>query len=466
MSRIFQTLLSYLLALSGIGLNLSGNLSINLGDFDLTTNTGTIEISTTSLTKEPGEQVYKIRIGEDRDEVIVGDEASPLQFKPEITFTKWNKESSLTILPPEDLIPNGRLSFENNQLTYQNDKIGWYTKPDPDNNENFKFGLILNDYTDSSETVIIDGEEYSQWTFKLEGWEEYNFFYQPSLTEEWKIGDEDGRIVKITETDCFDKDGNLIVHRPIDVVGSYAVYHKSKRDNIIGKTNYMTGKFSHIYRPRFISATGDTQWAKLDIKDGVYKVAVLKKWKDFAVRPIKANDTFGATSQGGSEFSPNGVAALKGSPVGNGNCSTISAWLHNNSGSTAYDARGGIYNHDGVNDLPEDLLQDSGVFSLALGFNGLRDFTITSQAITLGTNYWVAIGTTNDNLTLYYDTTTPGRSVRDLGVGIFDNPFSNSPDNIWTTLTFSIYATYTPSGGGGGTNAILKNSTIKNAIIR
>lgn len=45
MARIFQILLSYLLALSGIGLNLSGNTLINFKNFNPVTNTGSIEIS-------------------------------------------------------------------------------------------------------------------------------------------------------------------------------------------------------------------------------------------------------------------------------------------------------------------------------------------------------------------------------------------------------------------------------------
>jgi hypothetical protein len=56
---------------------------------------------------------------------------------------------------------------------------------------------------------------------------ELNFFYQPELTsEEVSAG----------------------IFRPANVVGSYAVYHKSKRDNG-PHGEYRTGKAFHIYRP-------------------------------------------------------------------------------------------------------------------------------------------------------------------------------------------------------------------------
>lgn len=130
---------------------------------------------------------------------------------------------------------------------------------------------------------------------------EFWFFYQPELTEEFKVGDRDGQIVSVTETDCFDKDGKFIIHRSIDVIGSYAVYHKYKKNYILGQTSYKTGKFCHIYRPRFIDVNGDIKYSVLDIKDGIYKVAVLKDWIDKAIYPIKANDTFGYTDIGATD---------------------------------------------------------------------------------------------------------------------------------------------------------------------
>src|SRR3990170_7564956 len=71
-------------------------------------------------------------------------------------------------------------------------------------------------------------------------------FYQPPLTEEFAQAD-----CEIwTETHVKTKDGREC-WRPENVVGSYAVYHISKRDG-----QYKTGKLFHIYRPQLTDAVG------------------------------------------------------------------------------------------------------------------------------------------------------------------------------------------------------------------
>ena len=63
--------------------------------------------------------------------------------------------------------------------------------------------------------------------FAIEGAEELDFFYQPELTPEELAQD---------------------AVRPENVVGSYAVYHKTEANHRVGDTNYATGKAFHIYR--------------------------------------------------------------------------------------------------------------------------------------------------------------------------------------------------------------------------
>ena len=64
--------------------------------------------------------------------------------------------------------------------------------------------------------------------YDLEGWEDYDFFYQPPLTQQ-----------EIDEG----------ASRPPEIEGSYAVYHKTLKNHVVGKTNYETGKFAHIPFP-------------------------------------------------------------------------------------------------------------------------------------------------------------------------------------------------------------------------
>ena len=90
---------------------------------------------------------------------------------------------------------------------------------------------------------ITDGVEYEVllqtkpntniFKYKLNK-KEVVWYYQPALTQE-----------EIDEG-CV---------RPDNVVGSYAVYHATKKNN-----EYTTGKVCHVYRPKAIDANGDEVW--------------------------------------------------------------------------------------------------------------------------------------------------------------------------------------------------------------
>lgn len=70
-------------------------------------------------------------------------------------------------------------------------------------------------------------------------------------------------------------------HRPDDVVGSYAVYHLSKKD---GK--YQTGKLYHIYAPYITDANNKTEKCVLLIKDSVMTYTMSQTFLDNAQYPI------------------------------------------------------------------------------------------------------------------------------------------------------------------------------------
>lgn len=71
------------------------------------------------------------------------------------------------------------------------------------------------------EIVLDEAPARNVFEFDIEGADELDFFYQPPLTDEEVA---DGAV------------------RPENVVGSYAVYHKSKANYRVGDTNYATGK--------------------------------------------------------------------------------------------------------------------------------------------------------------------------------------------------------------------------------
>lgn len=118
--------------------------------------------------------------------------------------------------------------------------------------------------------------------FEIKGAGELDFFYQAELTQKEK---DDG------------------AERPDNVIGSYAVYHKTKKDYSKGKLNYKTGKAYHIYRPKAIDADNNEVWGELDYKNGVLSVTVPQTFLDTAVYPVKVDPTFGYTTAGGSNSS-------------------------------------------------------------------------------------------------------------------------------------------------------------------
>jgi len=70
-------------------------------------------------------------------------------------------------------------------------------------------------------------------------------------------------VASCSPTACVDQTGRQIRSRPEHVVGSYAVYHKTRRDHYPGKPNYRAGKVAHIYRPRIVDAAGKAVWGEL-----------------------------------------------------------------------------------------------------------------------------------------------------------------------------------------------------------
>ena len=117
--------------------------------------------------------------------------------------------------------------------------------------------------------------------------------YQPALTEEFEEAD-----CEIwTATHVKTKSG-LECLRPENVVGSYAAYHDSKRDN-----EYKTGKAFHIYRPQLIDAEGKKAWAEFNRDAETTRKLIImlpQKFLDEAVYPVTIDPTFGYTSIGAS----------------------------------------------------------------------------------------------------------------------------------------------------------------------
>lgn len=381
------------------------------------------------LIKVSGKQLYKTSIGVEADDVIIGDKIS-VDFKPQVTFTKWkdkkgDPENSLTIKVPAGLIASNTPTLVNGKVEVKDSKTGFYFNPDPDNVENFKFGLLL-----------FEKPTTNTWSFQLEGWEEFDFFEQPPLAN--------------TEPDgsTWEDNGHGRRKRPADVNGSYAVYHKTKANHIIGQTNYRTGKFCHIYRPKFIDANGNWVWADLHIENGIYTVTVPQSFLDTAATPIKANDTFGNTGVGGTGNGQNSDQPTLGGYFNlsvNGNVSKITAYCSGDGGN----GTGNIYTDSaGEPNTPQG---NTGATAIPTPYGSPVWFDVTyGTPLSLNSgNYWLGMWGSLDYWEIYYDTATAETRDKLSPTGYtyptYPNPWDTVNDRT-LNQRLSIYATYTAGG--------------------
>lgn len=296
----------------------------------------------------------------------------------------------------------------------------------------FKIDVLLNEKPDTN-----------QFCYTIEGWEDYDFFYQPALTPE-----------EIAEG----------ASRPEEIVGSYAVYHKTLKNHRVGSTNYETGKVAHIPYPYIwsVNATSTKHRAEaFDITDGRMCVTVAQSDLDTMEYPVRIDPTLGYTSIGASETTigldvsddqiRQGLIATStesGSLISIDaavNCSgatsdtqTIAVFV-NQKDSIGANSHGQIATVESSITVPSD----SSFQTFTAASESLDAVTYIINIVPDGTTVSVAcVGTL-----LNYDATTNAYYTES-----FIGTYASSKENPWTDSTsanrnLSIYATYTASGG-------------------
>lgn len=339
------------------------------------------------------------------------DKVSVNKEKPEITFSKWD-ECSFKIKYNKTY---NSASEKDGKVTFSDNKTEFYSYA-VDNG--LKFGLIFKKKPKSN-----------TFTFEIEGWEQFDFFYQPPLKNE----NPDGSTWEINQF-------GTISNRPVNINGSYAIYHKTKKDHVIGQTNYMTGKVGHIYRPRFIDATGKTTWGKLNIKNGIYTVTIPQQFLDTATYPVKANDEFGTEGTGGSNTTLGATCyynKASSNPTA-GNLTSVHLYSLLYSGSPTFNPA--LYSDDAGTPGTRLAYMDSGGtaitsstgwFETALSYNGLTATQYWLCHLTVSGVYYIAYDSGSGNEFRYKDAVTSYPATAD--------------DDAGAAIIVSIYATYTPA---------------------
>jgi hypothetical protein len=359
---------------------------------------------------------------EDKFDIEVGDEKQE-KFHPRVKIKKWDNEVNLSVGVIDD--EEGEEVVEEKDGTIEwrkgKKKVRFYDldkvierKPDIDipypiaqpEHGAMEFDLELEEKPESN---IIP------FSIKTKG---LRFLYQPKLTEEEKLSRK--------------------TNRPINVEGSYAVYHESKKHN-----KYKTGKAFHIYRPLITDANNKWCWGDLNMRvdDEILEVIIPQHWLDKATFPIVVDPTFGYTTIGESIFGV-GASTYKimcgelGTLSESGDISSISVACYS---SSADDARSFIYS--GSAGSRGTLLATTNFETIGTSPGWYQHDFSTAYSASADT-YWLAWegiggnGPKGASGSIYYDTG-----------GTTDGAFQERDDSSgfisYDTVEFSIYATYT-----------------------
>lgn len=367
--------------------------------------------------------------------VIVGEKSTNTKFEKKIKFERWNGEESIEISAPIGLIDSDSAKEVNGELIIEDAKSGLYFKTHDE--ETFKFGLFFKSKPATN-----------SFTFTMKNWENFDFFFQPPLANEnpdgstWENSEWGGKRT-----------------RPADVNNSYAVYHKTKRDHVIGQTNYATGKFCHIYRPKFIDANGATAWGDINIENGQYTVSCPQSFLDIAVYPVRANDTIGYTTIGASDDGGNVDLfyswEANQNPSFNGTVTsmTMAYWEASGTALTKF----ALYSDDTTVSPNEPLNLITNSYSgstvtitrTSRPTSDLSTWTTGSTGpayVYRGVKYWLATNNNNGAVQNAYDS---GATAEVIAGGQVFAAFPPDPTtaSFQASLRLSFFFTYTPAQG-------------------
>ncbi|MEM4260382.1 MAG: right-handed parallel beta-helix repeat-containing protein, partial [Candidatus Woesearchaeota archaeon] len=318
-------------------------------------------------------------------------------------ITKWNKEVIFSI---KDDIEVKELKEFIDGVSLLNDK---YETRIYELENGLEYELIFNQKPETNEiTFDIDSKDLV-------------FFYQLPLNEKYNND-------SCNATDCGGS------HRPENVVGSYAVYHSSKKND-----NYKTGKAFHIYRPKIIDANNDSVWGLLNIDTDNNKltISIPQDFLDKAVYPVVVDPTFGYENIGGSSivYEPDTVVgSLFTSNNEMGVIDSLYGYLEDKAGSVnvksiIYLSADRTIISDGISD--ESFVSGRKWFNFSYSIN---------PNINPNTDYVLSI-IGNDFFYIYFDDGNENQGYVDDSNN-YDNP-DNFVNLVNNKNVYSIYATYT-----------------------
>lgn len=349
-------------------------------------------------------------------------------LSPKVTLSKWNSEVAMGVKYQGITAAGNRPLFSKNVEWKQNVQT-MQAVPQADG------GVEIN--------VILDSKPASNvFNFVIDGAENLDFFYQPSLTPQ--------EIAK----------GSI---RPENAIGSYAVYYKNHAGHIEGKTNYATGKAYHIYRPLVTDAGGNKVWGDMLYNLGVLSITVPQSFLDGASYPVVVDPVFGYGAVGVSSSLLGVGDRTRAHRVASnqylaGTSNTITAISSYGNCAVAGCTIGmAIYTVSGV--TPQTLTGSEVRISPSTSVGWST--STASINLTGGTTYTTAQGNAlTQDYTYFYDSVGAGMSL--------ETTVGGPPPATWTEFaqlgeSESYYATYASTTAA--INPSVPNKVINNAVI-
>lgn len=285
--------------------------------------------------------------------------------------------------------------------------------------------------------IILDAPPASNvFNFSIDGADNLDFFYQAPLWQEAGLKEP---TKDCTDTDCLFPDGQ--VTRPSEAVGSFAVYYRQHSNHIEGSANYATGKVYQIFRPKVTDATGKETWADLSYTNGILSVSVPQAFLDSATYPVTVDPTFGYTTQGASNISSGLDTIITMGDTFLGAAGTgVSMSVYAAKSSVAVNVQMAVYD-TGVN-----LITNSNTNSVSVDTANWYTATDVGTPTFTAVQYYLCINSQTNPFLYYFDSGTNGRYLNTQAYGSW--PASLTLVTPGTARKYSIYATYTASGGG------------------
>ena len=374
----------------------------------------------------------------DRVEAIVGDDKESLFF-PQVKIQRWDNEVNFSvrlvtpdritvpILDKEKIVwdsPSCGMEFSN---SFRN--IGH-----PENL--FKFEYTIKTKLPSN-----------QIRFSLES-KGVEFYRQPTMNERHPSGYSDffGREIISNKTQVFDAQaGEELANCDDDVPGGYVVFQAERKRNYVNGKLYRCGMVGLIYCPKIIDALGKWTYGDLDIDPiaKTYVVTIPQKFLDTATYPIRSNDTFGDETLGGAFTTISAAcranlshtyAATAGDEITKYSIGCLGYDVGQTFDVAAYTFAGGVP------------VTRAGTPGTAPAVNGVAAYQDTGAVShTLGSaTYCLAVGNGNGTQRIAY-TSSVGDHSRHTASSELPATWTEDGDG---TEELSIYATYTPAGGG------------------